>query len=139
MHVASMIRTHPRVGSDVAPDENLVRCIEACLDCAQTCIACADACLAEDTVEQLRQCIRLNLDCADLCKVTATVASRRTGANQTTLRALLAACAEACRVCGEEYERHGEVHGHCRICAAACRHCERLCRQVGDTAAPVLQ
>jgi hypothetical protein len=137
MHVISMIRTHPQVGGDA--DVGLARCIEACFDCARTCISCADACLAEVGADHLKNCIRLDLDCADICAATAKIASRRTGNNVTTLRALLAACAEACRVCGEECERHGEMHGHCRICSAACRHCEKLCRDVADMVAPVIQ
>jgi len=46
-------------------------------------------------------------------------------------RAPLQACAEACRLCGEECESHAE-HGmeHCRVCAEACRRCEEVCNNV---------
>jgi hypothetical protein len=99
MHVQAMIRTHPEVGGKA--DDWLVACIESCFDCAQACSACADACLGEKSATALVQCIRLNLDCAEICMVSGNLASRRTGSNQSTFRALLTACAEACRRCEE--------------------------------------
>lgn len=96
--------------------------------CAQTCTSCADACLAEEMVAQLRQCIRLNLDCADVCDAFATLGSRRTGSNEEVIRKLLDACITACRVCGEECQRHASKHEHCRVCADSCRRCETACQ-----------
>ena len=126
MHVREMIATHPRVQVDIS--DQLLRCIEECYDCAQTCTTCADACLGEDMVKDLIQCIRLNLDCADICSATGAMVSRRTGSNADVLQLTLQACAEACRVCGEECMRHADMHEHCRICAMACRRCEEACR-----------
>ena len=77
---------------------------------------------------ELTQCIRLNLDCADICAATGAMASRRTGSNIAVLKAVITACAEACRACAEECSRHAEMHEHCRICAEACRSCEQACR-----------
>ena len=125
MHIAEMIRSHPDVEGGIA--DQLMRCIEMCLDCAQTCMSCADACLAEAGVAQLRQCIRLNLDCADICAATGFMASRRTGSNPALVRMMIETCAEACRMCKEECERHADMHEHCRICAEACAECERAC------------
>jgi hypothetical protein len=133
MHVQEMIRTHPDVKGNT--NDALLRCIEACFDCAQTCIACADACLAEDMVKQLAQCIRLNLDCADVCVATGAVASRRTGSNEQVIRQMLETCASACRLCGEECQRHADQHEHCQICAEACRRCEQACRDAFHTIA----
>lgn len=126
MHVREMISTHPHVQGSTA--DALLRCIEECYGCAQTCTTCADACLGEDTVSQLVQCIRLNLDCADICAATGGMASRRTGSNIEVLRTTIQACAEACRVCGEECRKHAQMHEHCRICAEACESCEQACR-----------
>ncbi|HEX2020630.1 MAG TPA: four-helix bundle copper-binding protein [Aurantimonas sp.] len=126
MQVREMIRTHPRVEGGTS--ESLIRCIEACYACAQTCTSCADACLGEDSVQMMAQCIRLNLDCADICAVTGSIATRQTGESHDVLRAVVGACAEACRACGEECQSHAEKHEHCRICAAACRDCEKACR-----------
>ena len=125
MHVQQMLSTHPDVRGNT--NDTLLRCIEHCCSCAQTCTSCADACLAEERVAELRQCIRLNLDCADLCYAAGSLASRRTGSNETAIVEALRACAMACRLCGEECARHGEHMEHCRICAEACRACEAAC------------
>jgi len=127
MHADQMISAHPAV-RDTA-DEALLRCIELCYDCAQVCTSCADACLGEEMVARLRQCIRVNLDCADLCLAAGTVATRRTGSNGTILIETLNACLIACRVCGDECERHASQHEHCRICAETCRRCEAACTE----------
>jgi hypothetical protein len=114
----------------------LVECIRACVDCAQACTACADACLGEDQVQTLVRCIRLDLDCADVCATTGAVLSGQTAFEPTLARSLLQTCATACRLCGDECERHAQ-HGmeHCRICADACRRCERACNAILSTLA----
>lgn len=127
MHARAMISTHPHARGQI--DDALIRCIEECADCAQTCTTCADACLGEDMVAELVQCIRLNLDCADVCAATGAIATRRSGSNETVIRAMLAACATACRLCAEECEKHAGMHEHCRICAEECRSCEDSCRK----------
>jgi hypothetical protein len=132
MNVQEMLRTHPQPATDAG---QLAACVAACYECAQTCTACADACLAEDMVAELRRCIRLNLDCADVCAATGALLSRQTEPEEAVLRAQLAACAEACRACGEECERHAGMHAHCRVCAEACRRCEEACRQMVQMAA----
>lgn len=127
MQVREMISTHPDVQGRT--DDTMIRFIEESYACAQTCTACADACLAEEMVADLRQCIRLNLDCADICAAAGAMASRRTGANEPVLAAVIKACGEACRRCAEECEGHAEDHEHCRICAEACRKCADACDQ----------
>lgn len=113
--------------------DRLAACIDACNACAQACTACADACLAEDMVEQLRKCIRTDLDCADICATTGRVLSRRTGYDANLTRAVLQACATACRTCGDDCAQHAEMHDHCRICADACRACEQACTELLDS------
>ncbi len=137
MHVQQMIATHPDVQGNT--NEALIRCIEACYECAQTCTSCADACLAEAMVKDLVQCIRLNLDCADVCAATGSVASRRSGSNELVIKRMIETCAEACRLCGDECEKHAQMHDHCRICAEACRRCEQACQEAADTITPTLQ
>jgi hypothetical protein len=78
-------------------------------------------------VAELTRCIRLNLDCADVCAATGKVLSRQTANNANVARALLEACRVACQACGEECEAHAEQHGHCKVCAEACRRCEAAC------------
>ncbi len=125
-HAQQLLETHPR--RSAVPSGALVECIEACFDCAQSCTACADACLGEDDVGMLIRCIRLCQDCSDLCATTGRILSRQTEFEPQLARAVVQACAEACRACGEECERHAGHHEHCRVCAEACRHCEEACQ-----------
>jgi hypothetical protein len=125
MQTKEMLAAHPDVHGNV--NDALSAAIEECYACAMTCTSCADACLAEQMVAELRQCIRLNLDCADICAATAAIATRRTGSNEETIRAVLDACTTACRLCGAECAEHADVHAHCRICAESCRACEQAC------------
>lgn len=111
-------------------DENVLACIDACLECAEVCTACADACLGEETVQELRRCITLDLGCADVCEATGRILSRRTGHDGELAQAVLRACAEACRLCGDECAQHAEMHDHCRVCAEICRRCEQACRRL---------
>jgi hypothetical protein len=126
MHVREMIEAHPEVrGKDT---HTLIHCIEECYDCVLACLSCADACTAEPGAGELRQCIRLDLDCADVCFAAGALASRRTGSNQRILLQMLDVCANACKVCAEECERHAQRHAHCRLCAESCRRCRSACR-----------
>jgi hypothetical protein len=81
-------------------------------------------------VAELTKCIRTNMDCADICAATARVLSRHTGYDANISRALLEACAMACKSCGDECGAHAGQHEHCRICAEACRTCEQTCRDL---------
>lgn len=137
MHAQAIISTHPDIQG--SPGDALIRCIEECFDCAQTCISCADACTGEPDVAMLRQCVRLNLDCADICLATGQLATRQTGSNENVLRSAIELCAEACRVCAEECERHAGHHRHCAVCAAACRSCETVCREAAASILPKMQ
>jgi hypothetical protein len=127
MQAQEMIRTHPHVRGRT--NDALIRCIEECYACAQVCTSCADACLGESTVPKLTQCIRLDLDCADVCLTTGALATRRTGSNEQMMARMLDACAESCRLCAEECDKHAHHHEHCRICAESCRRCEAACRE----------
>lgn len=128
-NASAMLETYPidlgRVNQEV-----LARCIEACFACAQTCTACADACLGEEMVAELAKCVRSNLDCADICETTGRVLSRHTGYDANLTRAIVQACAMACKSCGDECTLHAGRHEHCRVCAEACRRCEAACREL---------
>jgi hypothetical protein len=128
-HAQRMVQTNP---SAAAVDEAvLVECIEACFDCAQACTACADACLGEESPKEMARCIRLDLDCADVCDATGRILSRQTATEPQMIHAALEACAQACKLCGDECENHAQ-HGmqHCQACAEACRRCEQACNNV---------
>lgn len=136
MHTEQMIAAHPQARGNV--NGALLRCIDACHDCAQACTSCADACLGEKSIAELAQCIRLTLDCADICTVAATIASRRTGTNESVVKQALDLCAEACRSCAQECAKHATMHEHCRICADACGRCEQACREASGTITPAM-
>jgi len=123
-----MLEAHP--GGAAIESAALLACIDACFDCAQSCTACADADLGEDDIGMLIRCIRLCLDCSDLCDATARIVTRQTAADLDVLRVTVEACAVACRVCGDECERHASHHEHCRLCAESCRRCEDVCNAV---------
>ena len=105
--------------------------IEALVDCAQACIADVDADLSERNVTEMVKCVRLCLDCADVCTATVGVTSRQAEYDATVATQLIEACVAICKSCGDECERHTEMH-HCRVCAEACRRCEQACRQLLD-------
>ena len=125
----AMLRTYPKDLGQV-DQAKLAACIEACFECTQTCTACADACLGEDMVAELTKCIRTNLDCADICATTGAVLSRHTGYDANVTRAVLEACATACKACGDECAQHASMHEHCKVCAESCRRCEQACRDL---------
>jgi hypothetical protein len=129
--VGEMLRTYPADLGKVDRDA-LARCIDECFSCAQACTACADACMSETdkAMPTLRKCIRSCVDCADTCEVTGRILSRHTGYDANLTRAMLEACATACRSTADECEQHAQRHEHCRVCAEACRRCEQACRQL---------
>ena len=126
--VREIIDTHPHPAD--GDRDALVRCIDECADCDAACTACADADLAEPDVEDMIRCIRLCLDCAELCHATGRIATRQTQRDDSVLRAVVQACATACRASAEECDRHAEHHEHCRICARTCRSCEQACNDL---------
>ena len=126
---AQMLDTYPKDLGGVDRERMRV-CIDACVECAEACTACADACLSEDMVAELTKCIRTCTDCADVCSTTGRVLSRHTGYDANLTRAVLEACATACRACGDECSQHASMHDHCRICAETCRRCEQACRDL---------
>lgn len=124
-----MLETYPKDLGHI-DKEKLRACVEACFECAQACTACADACLGEDSVADLTECIRTDLDCADVCDTTGRVLSRQTGFDAGVARAVLEACAQMCKRCGDICAEHAGMHEHCRVCAEACRRCEQACRDL---------
>lgn len=128
-----MLETYPRTFN---LDTQLVaEAVRALYDCAEACTACADACLSESDPAALNKCIRLDMDCADQCVTGGRVLSRQTEYDANVTQAVLRACVQLCRTCGDECSLHAQHHEHCRVCAEACRRCEDLCQQVLDAIA----
>jgi hypothetical protein len=108
----------------------LAATIDALNDCAQACTADTAADLSERNVTEMVKCIRLCLDCTDICVATVAVTSRQTEYDALVIKPLLEACAAICKSCGDECDRHAQMHEHCRVCAEACRRCEQNCRKL---------
>jgi hypothetical protein len=124
----AMLNAYP--GRIALDKELLAGVIDTCLECAQSCTACADADLAEPMIADLTRCIRLDLDCADICEATARVLTRQTAYERDVAQAVLRACVLACKLCGDECDRHAKMHPHCAVCAEVCHRCEELCEQL---------
>jgi hypothetical protein len=108
----------------------LAAAIDALSDCAQACTANADADLCDEDLASMIKCLRLCLDCADVCTATSRVTSRQTAYEKGFARPLLEACAGICARCGDECQRHAQMHPHCAVCEQACRRCEQACRDL---------
>jgi hypothetical protein len=108
----------------------LTATIDALNDCTQACTADADADLNEQNVAELVHCIRLCLNCTDVCAAAVGVVSHQTEYDTRVTKPLLEACSAICKSCGDECERHAQMHEHCRVCAEACRRCEHACREL---------
>jgi|ERR1700730_5002827 hypothetical protein len=127
MSLEKMISFHPDVSGNV--NEELVRAARHAGLCSLMCISCADACIAERM--DMRQCIRICSDCADVCSAASRLMVRRTAQDLEMLRAQMEACADACRICAAECDRHDL--DHCRLCATMCRECAEDCRKALPT------
>jgi hypothetical protein len=129
-YAGQMLDAYPR---DLNLDARMLTAtMDALIECAQACTSDADADLSERNVAELVKCVRLCMDCADVCAATVRVISRQTDYDANLTRPLLEACAATCKSCGDECERHAQMHEHCRMCAEACRRCERACRDLLD-------
>jgi uncharacterized membrane protein len=127
-YARQLLDTYPR---DLYADAGvLAATIDALSDCTQACAADADDDLSEQDVAEMVKCIQLCLDCTDVCAATVGVVSRQTEYDANVTRPLLEACVAICKSCGDECERHAQLHEHCRVCAEACRRCEQACNDL---------
>lgn len=93
--------------------------------CAAACNHCSTACLGEKDVQMMATCIKLDMDCAQMCTTTAAFVAR----GSLHAQHLLKECAEICRQCAQECEKHAHMK-HCRRCAEACRKCTETCSKI---------
>lgn len=132
--VKDMLQAHP-LPNDIERDL-LRECIDACAECALACTACADACLGEENPRMLARCIRIDLDCADVCAATGQMLMRQLDVEWNIVESQVRACQTAVRLCAEECDKHARRHDHCRICAEACRRCQRAASRLLGALAP---
>jgi len=127
-HTKDLLQKHPHAPKEV---DALSSFLNEAFGCAQSNLICADACQSEENVKELGRCIRLNLACGDICLVTAKLVARH-ALEGALVRAQLEACALACKVCGDECEKHARMHPHCAVCVESCRQTEQACRTLSE-------
>jgi hypothetical protein len=98
-------------------------CIENCNEAAEVCEWCADECLGS---EEMEECARLCRDVADIASLHARFMAR----GSSYSKHLAQACAEACKDCAAECERHDAEH--CQVCAEVLRECAESCRRMAE-------
>jgi hypothetical protein len=126
-HIERMIEL--RQGPHPVEPSALVRFLSVASDCALSCRACAQSCLESPSVGDLVRCIELATDCATACDAAVSAVMRWSPAADSrpdSAIAFLDACALDAAACAEECERH-EAFEPCRVCADACRRCQREC------------
>lgn len=92
--------------------------------CAAQCDRCHYACHRESHKEALERCMILDQDCADICRLTSQLLER----NSENAELFLKLCAEMCKRCAEECDKHTQLD-HCKKCAEACRKCAEMCSE----------
>lgn len=101
-----LMTTHP--GPFPMDENTLIDIIDRIYECGKTCTACADACLGEDDPKAQAACITSCQNCGEVCITTARALSRVTGFNRDTIRHLVEACEQICRICADECAGHGD-------------------------------
>jgi hypothetical protein len=101
-------------------DEEMRRCVEACLDCHRTCVTMASQhCLDVGGRHVEPRHFRLMLACAEVCRTSAYFMELGTELHKRT-------CAEVCEECARSCEEVGDMDA----CVEACRRCAESCRKM---------
>lgn len=115
----------PVGGTKVTP---FLECAKVCDDCARVCNECNNHCarLVVEGQKHHQVTMRTCQDCAAICAVTSAILAREGPLSSTTL----AACAQACKRCGDECEKHGADDPVMKRCMEECRRCEKACLEM---------
>lgn len=104
----------------VMPNKGL---IDQLVKCALACEKCLSQCLYELDVSMMVRCMELDRDCAEICLQTARLLVREAEVSDRWVTA----CAEVCRLCGQECRKH--EMDHCQQCADECDACAEACQE----------
>lgn len=121
---------HDHSSNMTVDPELLTACLDALNECVDACAADSEDDLGEPGVAEMVYCIRLCLNCSDVCSATVGVLRRQSVYDAKVSVPLLDACVAICRTCGDECERHAQMHRHCLVCGEVCRRCEQVCREL---------
>jgi hypothetical protein len=103
-------------------------CAKACSQCQRSCEGCGAHCaklLAEGKKEHLKT-VKSCQDCASLCSAAASITARK----GPFVDLVCAACADACKRCGDACAEHAEHDEVMKQCSDECRRCEKACREM---------
>ena len=123
--LAALALTAP--ASAAEHDKHFMQCAKACDDCARVCETCASHCgrlLAEGKKEHMIT-MQLCQDCAAVCESAGRILAKDGPMSQL----ICAACADACKRCGDECIKH-VLDPMMKQCADECRKCEKACRDM---------
>jgi hypothetical protein len=120
------VPTIPQVEVDPKMPYFLV-CAKACDDCARICEMCSAHCakLVADGKKEHLATLKYCQDCAAVCDA----ASRITARDGPMAGLIALACADACKRCGDECEKHSN-DPIMKRCAEECHACEKACREM---------
>ena len=102
-------------------------CAKACDDCGRMCETCSAHCakLVLAGNKEHHDTLKLCQDCAAIC----TACGRVTAKDGPLADLIAAACADACKRCGDACEKHAH-DPIMKQCAEECRRCEKACREM---------
>jgi hypothetical protein len=104
-------------------DEDMRRCVEACLDCHRVCLTTlSQHCLDVGGKHVEPRHTRLMLACAEICRTSAFFMELGTEFHKRTC----AVCAEVCAECAMSCDGFDDM----RECADTCRRCAEECRRM---------
>ena len=125
--VVSMVVFSPHSVTDEKQKGVYDECAKACNDCQRACDACGGHCamlVSEGKKEHLKT-LQTCQDCATLCSAAASIVARMGPFSDT----ICTACAEACKRCGDECEKHSH-DSIMKKCAEECRKCANACNEM---------
>src|SRR5256886_13818296 len=82
-------------------DDQMLACIEVCLDCHKACLQTIPYCLQQGGMHAEPNHIRLMMDCAEICQTSANFMLRGSDLHEH----ICVACAEVCDRCAADCDR----------------------------------
>ena len=107
-------------------DDEMLACIEVCLDCHKACLQTIPYCLQQGGVHAEANHIRLMMDCSEICQTAANFMLRGSDLHVHTC----GACAEICDRCAADCEHMSADDTRMAACAEMCRRCAEMCRNM---------
>lgn len=100
-------------------------CVATCWDCHQICLQTAmNDCLESSENQVEKKLFRLLISCSEVCQVSANLQL----VNSDFQHRFCELCANVCKACAAECEKHGGM----AECVKACLDCAESCTQMGS-------